>query len=152
MVRKPRAGSPCALPLRRGQGTQRSRADSTTRTGTGSHLGHKLVGDRFVILKADLPGGERALQEEPQRQLRQLRFDQRADRLVSEGENLLAFLLPLVILKPKKVVELPYVQDELAHTHLFHVKLLQDSPRATRVSSRVPAVIFLLWLIYEAQQ
>lgn len=87
-----------------GQGTEHSRVDYTTRKGTGPHLGHKFVRYCFMILKADFSGGERPLQEKPQGQLRQLCFDQSADGLVSKRKNLLAFLLPLVILKPKKTV------------------------------------------------
>lgn len=51
-----------------------------------------------MVLKADLPGGQGPLEEEPQGQLGQLGLDQGADGLVGEGEDLLALLLPLVVL------------------------------------------------------
>lgn len=63
------------------------------------YLGHELICDGLVILESDFPGSQRPLQEEPQRQLSQLGLDQRADGLMSEGEDLLAFLLPLIILR-----------------------------------------------------
>lgn len=63
------------------------------------YLGHELVGDGLVVLKADLSGGKRPLQEETQWQLSQLGLYQSADGLVGEGEDLLALLLPFIILQ-----------------------------------------------------
>lgn len=63
------------------------------------YLRHELVGHRFVVLEADLAGGQRPLQEQPERQLGELGLDERADGLVGEGEDLLALLLPLVVLQ-----------------------------------------------------
>lgn len=63
------------------------------------YLRHELIGDGLVVLEADLSGGKRPLQEETQRQLGQLGLDQSADGLVGEGEDLLALLLPFIILQ-----------------------------------------------------
>ena len=51
-----------------------------------------------MILKADLSGSQSPLEKEPQGQLGQLGLDQGADGLVGKGNDLLALLLPLVIL------------------------------------------------------
>lgn len=51
-----------------------------------------------MVLKADLPCSQRPLQEESKRQLCELGLDERTDGLVGEGEDLLTFLLPLVVL------------------------------------------------------
>lgn len=63
------------------------------------YLGHELVGDRLVVLEADLSGGERPLQEETQRQLGELGLDQGADGLMGKREDLLALFLPLIVLQ-----------------------------------------------------
>lgn len=63
------------------------------------YLGHELVGDGLMVLEANLSGGERTLQEEAQRQLGQLSLNQGADGLMGEGEDLLALLLPLIVLQ-----------------------------------------------------
>lgn len=86
----------------------------------GPHLGHKFIGYCFVILKADLSSSEGPLKEEPQGQLRQLCLDQSADGLVSKRENLLAFLLPFVILEPKKLSNYPkFKMNLLTHTYFI---------------------------------
>lgn len=51
-----------------------------------------------MILKANLPSCQRPLQEESKRQLGKLGLDKCTDGLVSEGEDLLTLLFPLVIL------------------------------------------------------
>lgn len=66
-----------------------------------THLGHELIGHSLVILKANLSCSQSPLQEESQGQLCQLCFDQSTDGLVSKREDLLAFLLPFVILDKK---------------------------------------------------
>lgn len=66
------------------------------------YLGHELVGDRLVVLEADLSGGERPLQEETQRQLGELGLDQGADGLMGKREDLLALFLPLIVLQVGK--------------------------------------------------
>lgn len=63
-----------------------------------THLGHELIGHSFMILKANLSCSQCSLQEEPQRQLCQLCFDQSTDGLMSKREDLLALLFPFVIL------------------------------------------------------
>ena len=62
------------------------------------YLRHELVGDRVVFVELDAVGRQCPLQEESQRQLGQLRLDERLNRLVAEREDLAAFLLPLVVL------------------------------------------------------
>lgn len=51
-----------------------------------------------MVFKADFAGSQRPLQEEPEWQLCKLSLDKSTDGLVSEGEDLLALLFPLVIL------------------------------------------------------
>lgn len=63
------------------------------------YLRHELVGDCLMVLEANLTSRQRPLEEEPQRQFRQFCFNECADGLMSKGEYLLAFFLPLVILE-----------------------------------------------------
>lgn len=72
-----------------------------------------------MVLKADLPCGQRPLQEEAQRQLRQLRLDKSTDGLMGEGEDLLTLLLPLVILKAERGEG---VKQEGRRTHSVRVR------------------------------
>lgn len=65
------------------------------------YLGHELVGYGLMVLEADLAGGERPLQEQTQRQLSQLGFYQSTDGLVGKGEDLLALLLPFIVLQDR---------------------------------------------------
>lgn len=51
-----------------------------------------------MVFEADFAGSQRPLQEEPEWQLCKLSLDKGTDGLVSEGEDLLALLFPLVIL------------------------------------------------------
>ena len=62
-------------------------------------LRHELVCDRLVFVELDPVCGERSLQKQAQRQLRQFRLQQTSDRLVTKREDLATLLLPFVILK-----------------------------------------------------
>lgn len=64
-----------------------------------------------MVLEADLSGSQRPLQEESQRQLGQLGLDKCTDRLVGEGEDLLALLLPLVVLVGTQSWDVRMVMD-----------------------------------------
>lgn len=55
-----------------------------------------------MVLKGDLARSQRPLQEEAQRQLRKLRLNERADGVVGKREDLLALLLPLVVLQEER--------------------------------------------------
>lgn len=57
-----------------------------------------------MVLKANFACSQRPLQEQSQRQLSELGFNKCTDGLVSEGEDLLALLFPLVILTEGKCV------------------------------------------------
>lgn len=52
-----------------------------------------------MVFKANFARGQRPLQKEPKRQFRKLGLDKCTDGLMSKGEDLLALLFPLVILK-----------------------------------------------------
>ena len=52
-----------------------------------------------MFVELDAIDSKRSLEEETQRKLGELRFQQTHDGLVAECENLAAFLLPLVILQ-----------------------------------------------------
>ena len=70
------------------------------------YLGNELVSERFVSTERDLRHGECRLQEEPQWQLGQLRFDERSDALVAECEDRLALLIPHLVLFNGKIQKL----------------------------------------------
>ena len=55
-----------------------------------------------MVLKVDLRNHECALKEQPQREFGELGLDQSTNRLVTELEYLLTFLVPLVVLEDVK--------------------------------------------------
>jgi hypothetical protein len=62
-------------------------------------LRDELIGNRLVVLKVDGAGDLCQLEEETEGQLGHLGLDERGDSLVTELKDLLAFLVPLVVLQ-----------------------------------------------------
>lgn len=80
-----------------------------------------------MVFKANFARSQRPLQEEPQRQLRQLSLDKCTDGLVSKGKDLLALLFPFVILMKIQVQE---INDCVRKHSKYEVKITNPTREA----------------------